>query len=117
MPESKPQARDEEFFDIVDLRRVKVSSRRGVERGQELKRFFRELGFYVDGAAVASKIYEKHVESSIHRLFIEVYNAEGCYSAVFAVNTRDVEELKQLVKLFNSILEREATSRGYRRVV
>jgi hypothetical protein len=112
------------FFEVVDLRRVRVrgaprvsiAPRRDPREG-ELREFFRELGFHTGGATVASKVYEKVVGSSVHRLYIEVYNAEGYFTAVFALSTRDVEELKQVARLLNALLEREAASRGYERVV
>jgi hypothetical protein len=124
MVETRAQDQAQDGLFIVDLRRVEVDAsrvsilrRRRVEEERQLRQFFRELGFYTQGGVVASKVYEKRDEKGFHRLYIEVYNAESHFNLVFTLTTEDVEELKQVARVLNALLEEESTLRGYERVV
>jgi len=83
---------------------------------EELKQFFAKLGFRVKDD-IASKIFEKSDVVSIRRVWIEIYLAEKLYTVVFALNTRDVSEVKDFVELANKLLEDFARMKRYERVV
>jgi hypothetical protein len=111
---------EEEFF-VVDLRNLRnLTPKRGgrvSEPRPVLREFLRELGFYTGGGTVGSKVFEKYENSSIERVWIEVYSMEGYYTLVFSLNTRDVAKVKELAPLLNNVLEVFAKKNGYKRVV
>jgi hypothetical protein len=117
---SKTRAIEEGFFVVgaSDLKRLRTSPpRRASDKEREVREFLAELGFYTGGSTIGSKIYERLVNKRAHRLWLEVTSAEGYFSVVLGLNSTDPREVEEVVEVFNAILEREATSRGYKRVV
>jgi hypothetical protein len=115
-----------EFF-VLDHRSLRSLSVAALKRRADKEEFLREeasvkeflemLGFYTRGSTVGSKVFEKVEGSSTERLWIEVYNAEGLYTLVFALSTRNVAKVKELASMLNKVLEDLAEKNGYKRVV
>jgi hypothetical protein len=66
---------------------------------------------------IGSKVYEKEERTWKERVYIEVYNAEGYYTLIFGLNTRDPDKVKYLAELLNSVLEEFAALYGFKRAM
>jgi hypothetical protein len=78
----------------------------------------RRLGFKKGSSkeVIGSKVYEREERTWTERVYIEVYNAEGYYTLILGLSTRDPDKVKYLAELLNNVLEEFAALYGYKRV-
>jgi hypothetical protein len=125
MVETKTTQNSSDEFFVLDhrsLRSLSVALKKKADELKEfaesgLKEFLEMLGFYTKGSTVGSKVYERIGNSYIERIWIEVHNAEGLYTVVFAMSTRNTAKIKELATILNRILEDYARAQGFERVV